>query len=90
MNKDKLEQINKNEQEIKLIDSFIYNYDRKPRRVKLALFKRVFRFSLRTPGYGFLPQAEYELPYDLSDEILNVVRNYRETLIAEQDKLWGG
>lgn len=89
MNKDSLNRIYNIEQEIKKIDSFLYNYDRKPRRIKLALFKRVFRFSLRIPGYGFLPQAEHELPYDLSDKILKVVRDYREKLVVEQNELWG-
>ena len=89
MNKDILYQINKIEKEIKMIDSFLSNYDMKPRRIKLALFKRIFTLSLRTSGYGFLPQVEYKLPYDLNDEMLKVVKEYREKLIIDQKELWG-
>gem|GEM_PF-1918354 len=87
--KDKLEQINRIEQEIKEIDSFLSNYYKAPRYFKLAAFKQNFVFSLKLGGYGTLSRTEYELPRDLNNEILNVVFNYREKLIAEQDKLWG-
>lgn len=89
MNKDNLNRIYNIEKEIKEIDRFLSNYYKAPRGVKLAAFKREFRFCLRTSGYGVLPKTEYELTYNLSDEILKVVKDYREKLIAEQNELWG-
>ncbi|MFK4843362.1 hypothetical protein ACI1UB_05000 [Lactococcus petauri] len=89
MNKDSLNQINEIGQEIKEINRFLSNYYTAPRGVKLAAFKQKFIFSLQVNGYGVLPKMEYELPYNLSDEILRVVEDYREKLIAEQNELWG-
>lgn len=89
MDKDSLNQINRIELEIKKIDSFLANYYKAPRSIKLAVFKQKFMFALQVKGYGFLPQMEYRLPYGLNDEILKVVRAYREKLVADQEKLWG-
>ncbi|WP_019299056.1 hypothetical protein [Lactococcus garvieae] len=89
MNKDNLNRIYNIEKEIKEIDRFLSNYYKAPRGVKLAAFKQKFIFSLQVNGYGVLPKMEYKLPYNLSDEILKVVRDYREKLVAEQNELWG-
>lgn len=89
MNKNNLDQINKIDKEIEEIDSFLYNYNKKPRGLKLALFKQSSIFSLKIKGYGILPEAEYRFHQDLNDEMLKVVTDYRDKLVAEQDRLWG-
>lgn len=89
MNKNNLDQINKLDREIGEIDSFLYNYIKKPRGLKLAMFKQSSIFSLKISGYGILPDAEYKLHQDLNNEMLKVVTDYREKLVVEQNKLWG-
>lgn len=89
MNKNNLDQINKLDREIGEIDSFLYNYNKKPRGLKLAMFKQSYIFSLKINGYGMLPEAEYRFHQDLNDAILKVVTDYRDKLVVEQNKLWG-
>ncbi|WP_285141435.1 hypothetical protein [Lactococcus petauri] len=89
MNKDSLNRIYNIEQEIKHIDSFLSSYDKKPRKINLELFRKKFRFSLRLWGYGFLSEATFVMSEELNGQILKVVKDYREKLIAEQNELWG-
>lgn len=89
MNKDNLNRIYKIEQEIKEIDSFLSSYDKKPRKINLELFKKQSKFSLRLWGYGLLSEATLIMSEELNGQILKVVKDYREKLIAEQNELWG-
>lgn len=88
MNKRNLELINKIDNELKEIDSFLFNYIKKPRKIKLSFLKQSSIFSLKINEYGFLSESELDLREKFNNEIIKVVRKYRDELVEEQEKLW--
>ena len=90
MNEEKLKQINRISEEITKIERFIEREFRTPVAMSiLGIEKKKRRLLLRANGYGIYNNFDYKVPNELTGEVLKVIRDYREKLIDERDKLWG-
>lgn len=91
MNQEKLKRINEISKEISEIEKFLDYMTRGTGRLKVLSKKPVDRnIFFRRPSYGVLKNYDYTAPKELTGEVLKVIRDYREKLIAEQERLWGG
>lgn len=89
MKKENLDQINKIDREIKEIDNFLYNYGRKNRSIGLSIFKQDSFLSMKLKGYGVLGEIEIALSSELNGKLIEMVQEYRKSLVGKQDRLWG-
>lgn len=89
MNKDNLNKINAISLEIKKIDRFIESYAHAPRAVGLNIYKQEKFLSMTLKPYGFLGGIEFVIPSELNRKLIDLMVEYRESLVAEQNKLWG-
>lgn len=89
MKKENLDQINKIDREIKEIDNFLYNYGRKNRSIGLTIYKQDVFLSMKLKGYGVLGEIEFALSSELNGKLIEMVQEYRKSLVDKQDRLWG-
>lgn len=90
MNEEKLKRINQISEEISKIECFIEREFRTPVAMSiLGIEKKKRRLLLRANGYGIYNNFDYKVPNELTGEVLKVIRDYREKLIDEREKLWG-
>ncbi|WP_353727287.1 hypothetical protein ABQ274_12680 [Lactococcus lactis] len=89
MNKDNLNKIKAIQSEIEKIDRFIESYARAPRSVGLNIYKQEKFLSMTLKPYGFLGNIEFAIPSKLNRKLIELIREHRESLVAEQEKLWG-
>lgn len=89
MKKENLNQINKIDREIKEIDNFIYNYGRKNRSIGLTIYKQDSFLSMKLKGYGVLGEIEIALSSELNGKLIEMIQEYRKSLVDKQDRLWG-
>ena len=90
MNEEKLKRINQISEEISKIECFIEREFRTPVLMSiLGIEKKKKKLLLRANGYGIYNNFDYKVPHELTGEVLRVIRDYREKLIDEREKLWG-
>lgn len=89
MNKENLNKINDISSEIAKIDRFIESYCHAPRTVGLNIYKQEKFLSMTLKPYGFLGNIEFAIPSELNRKLIELIREHRESLVAEQEKLWG-
>lgn len=89
MNKDNLNKINDINSEIEKIDRFIESYAHAPRTVGLNIYKQEKFLGMTLKPYGYLGNIEFAIPSKLNRKLIELLREYRESLVAEQNKLWG-
>ncbi|MCH4175908.1 MAG: hypothetical protein LKF43_00275 [Streptococcaceae bacterium] len=87
MKKETAEKFNALEKEIKKIDSFLENVRTLGCGIEVHLLKKKFRFKLKAVPYGPVAAKEFEVYGELNSKILEVIRNYRDELIAQQEEL---
>ena len=89
MNKENLNKINDISSEIAKIDRFIESYCRAPRTVGLNIYKQEKFLGMTLKPYGFLENIEFAIPSKLNRKLIDLIVEHRESLVAEQEKLWG-
>lgn len=89
MNKENLNRINDINSEIEKIDRFIESYARAPRTVGLNIYKQEKFLGMTLKPYGFLGNIEFAIPSELNSKLIDLIVEHRESLVAEQEKLWG-
>lgn len=89
MNKDNLNKINAISSEIAKIDRFIESYCRAPRTIGLNIYKQDKFLGMALKPYGFLGNIEFAIPSELNRKLIDLIVEHRESLVAEQEKLWG-
>ena len=89
MRQESLYQINEIDREIKKIDNFLYNYGRKNRSIGLSIYKKDSFLSMKLKGYGCLGEIEIALSSELNSKLIEMVQEYRKSLVDKQDRLWG-
>lgn len=89
MNKENLNKINYINSEIEKIDRFIESYCRAPRTIGLNIYKQEKFLGMTLKPYGFLGNIEFAIPSELNRKLIELIREHRESLVAEQEKLWG-
>ena len=89
MNKENLNKINGINSEIARIDRFIENYAHAPRTVGSNIYKQEKFLGMTLKPYGYLGNIEFAIPSKLNRKLIELLREYRESLVAEQNKLWG-
>jgi hypothetical protein len=89
MNKDNLNKINDINSEIEKIDRFIESYCRAPRTIGLNIYKQDKFLGMALKPYGFLENIEFAIPSKLNRKLIDLIVEHRESLVAEQEKLWG-
>ena len=89
MNKENLYKINDISSEIAKIDRFIESYCRAPRTIGLNIYKQDKFLGMELKPYGFLGNIEFAIPSELNRKLIDLIVEHRESLVAEQEKLWG-
>lgn len=89
MNKENLNKINDISSEIAKIDRFIESYCRAPRTISLNIYKQDKFLGMELKPYGFLGNIEFAIPSELNRKLIDLIVEHRESLVAEQEKLWG-
>ncbi|RQD98940.1 hypothetical protein D6117_000530 [Lactococcus lactis] len=89
MNKENLNKINDISSEIAKIDRFIESYCRAPRTVGLNIYKQEKFLGMTLKPYGFLGNIEFAIPSKLNRKLIDLIVEHRESLVSEQEKLWG-
>lgn len=89
MNKENLNKINDISSEIAKIDRFIESYAHAPRTVGLNIYKQEKFLGMTLKPYGFLGNIEFAIPSKLNRKLIDLIVEHRESLVAEQEKLWG-
>ncbi len=89
MNKENLNKINAISSEIAKIDLFIESYCRAPRTIGLNIYKQDKFLGMELKPYGFLGNIEFAIPSKLNRKLIDLIVEHRESLVAEQEKLWG-
>ncbi|MCT0449385.1 hypothetical protein EFK69_09490 [Lactococcus lactis subsp. lactis] len=89
MNKENLKKINAISSEIEKIDRFIESYCRAPRTIGLNIYGQDKFLGMTLKPYGSLGNIEFAIPSELNRKLIDLVVEYRENLVAEQEKLWG-
>ncbi len=91
MNQEKLKRINEINKDISEIEKFLDFMTFSRCRINILGKISVDRsIILRIPAYGRSVNYDYTVPKELTSEVLKVIRDHREKLIAEQNVLWGG
>ena len=91
MNQEKLKRVNEINKDISEIEKFLDFMTFSRGRINILSKKSVERgIIFRIPVYGVFENYDYTVPKELTGEVLKVIRDYREKLIVEQEKLWGG
>ncbi|MGF2005780.1 hypothetical protein [Lactococcus lactis] len=89
MNKENLNKINAISSEIAKIDRFIESYCLAPRTIGLNIYKQDKFLGMELKPYGFLGNIEFAIPSELNRKFIDLIVEHRESLVAEQEKLWG-
>ena len=91
MNQEKLKRVNEINKDISEIEKFLNFMAFSRGRINILSKKSVEKgIIFRIPAYGGSANYDYTVPEELTSEVLKVIRDYREKLIAEQERLWGG
>ena len=91
MNREKLKRVNEIDKDISEIEKFLDFMTFSRGRINIFGKISVDRSIIfRIPAYGRSINYDYTVPKELTSEVLKVIRDYREKLIAEQERLWGG
>lgn len=89
MNKENLNKINDISSVIAKIDRFIESYCSAPRTIGLNIYKQDKFLGMGLKPYGFLGNIEFAIPSELNRKLIDLIVEHRESLVAEQEKLWG-
>lgn len=91
MNQEKLDEINNIGNQISDIEKFLVYMSRTPQRMHIFSKEPVKRrIIFRRPAYVFLERKEFTASEELETDLLNVLREHKDKLIARQEELWGG
>ena len=91
MNQEKLKRVNEINKDISEIEKFLDFMTFSRGRINILGKISVDRSIIfRIPAYGGSVNYDYTVPQELTSEVLKVIRDHREKLIAEQNVLWGG